>query len=52
MDEFNILKLDNKLDVRDGILVVLECIIDNLKFILLLVELEGVVEDFVDVKLL
>lgn len=52
MDEFNILKLDNKLDVEYGILVVLECIIDNLKFILLLVELEGVVEDFVDVKLL
>ena len=51
-DEFNILKLDNKLDVRDGILAVLERTTDNLKFTLPLAELEGVVEDSVDAKLL
>ncbi|MDE5110513.1 MAG: hypothetical protein O4753_04350 [Trichodesmium sp. St7_bin2_1] len=51
-DEFNILKLDNKLDVEHGILAVLERTTDNLKFTLPLAELEGVVEDSVDAKLL
>ena len=51
-DEFNILKLDNKLDVRDGILAVLERTTDNLKFTLPLAKLEGVAEDSVDAKLL
>ncbi|MDE5082746.1 MAG: hypothetical protein O4859_16365 [Trichodesmium sp. St18_bin1] len=51
-DEFNILKLDNKLDVEHGILAVLERTTDNLKFTLPLAELEGVAEDSVDAKLL
>ena len=51
-DEFNILKLDNKLDVEHGILAVLERTTDNLKFTLPLAKLEGVAEDSVDAKLL
>ena len=51
-DEFNILKLDNKLDVEHGILAVLERTTDNLKFTLPLAELEGVAEDSVNAKLL
>ena len=51
-DKFNLLKLDNQLDVEDGILAVLERNKDNLKFTLPLADLEAVVEDSVNAELL
>ncbi|NES03817.1 MAG: hypothetical protein F6K22_13800 [Okeania sp. SIO2F4] len=51
-DKFNLLKLDNKLDVEYGILAVLERTTDNRKFTLPLADLETVVEDSINAELL
>ncbi len=51
-DQFNLLKLDNKLDVEYGILAVLERTTDNQKFTLPLADLETVVEDSINAELL
>ncbi len=51
-DQFNLLKLDNKLDVEYGILAVLERTTDNLKFTFPLADLETVVEDSINAELL
>ena len=51
-DKFNLLKLDNKLDVEYGILAVLERTTDNQKFTLPLADLETVVEDSINAELL
>ncbi|MGD1704833.1 hypothetical protein [Dapis sp. BLCC M229] len=51
-DQFNLLKLDNKLDVEYGILAVLERTTDNRKFTLPLADLETVVEDSINAELL
>ena len=51
-DKFNLLKLDQKLDLEDGVLGVLERTTDNLKFTLPLVDLEAVAENSVNSQLL
>ncbi|MEM1170925.1 MAG: hypothetical protein AAGJ08_18055 [Cyanobacteria bacterium P01_H01_bin.35] len=51
-DQFNLLKLDNKLDVEYGIFAVLERTTDNRKFTLPLADLETVVEDSINGELL
>ncbi|MGD1806500.1 hypothetical protein ACP6PL_13825 [Dapis sp. BLCC M126] len=51
-DKFNLLKLDNKLDLEHGILAVLERTTDNRKFTLPLADLETVVEDSINGELL
>ena len=51
-DEFNLLKLDSKLDIEYGIFAVLERTTDNQKFTLPLADLETVVEDSINAELL
>ncbi|MGD1711788.1 hypothetical protein [Dapis sp. BLCC M172] len=51
-DQFNLLKLDNILDVEYGIFAVLERTTDNRKFTLPLADLETVVEDSINGELL
>lgn len=51
-DQFNLLKLESKLDVEYGILAVLERTTDNLKFTFPLADLETVVEDSINAELL
>lgn len=51
-DNFNLLKLDNKLSVENGVLAELERTTDGRQFILPLAELETVMEDSVNSELL
>ncbi len=51
-DTFNLLKLDDKLDIENGILAEVERTTDNQKFTLPLAELETVVEDSDNAELL
>jgi len=51
-DQFNLLKLDDKLDVKYGVFATLERTTDNRQFTLPLAELEAVVEDSVNAELL
>ncbi|NEQ73867.1 MAG: hypothetical protein F6K23_12890 [Okeania sp. SIO2C9] len=51
-DVFNLLKLDDKLDLESGILAELERTTDSQKFILPLAELEAVMEDSENAELL